>query len=124
MAHFAKLDENNVVIQVLVVNNDVIQDLPFPESEPIGVEFCQLLFGSDTRWVQTSYNGSFRKRYAGISCIYDADLDAFIPPKPEENPSWVIDPEKAEWVPPVPKPTDGKLYRWDEPTLSWVLAGS
>ncbi len=82
MAHFAQLDENNVVLQVIVVNNAVIDDLPFPESEPIGVEFCQSLYGVDTVWKQTSYNGNFRGVYAGIGYSYDPVLDIFVPPPP------------------------------------------
>jgi hypothetical protein len=83
MAHFAKLDENNVVLDVIVVSNDVIENLPFPESEPIGVTFCQSLFGADTVWKQTSYNGNFRGRYAGIGYTYNAELNEFIhPPRP------------------------------------------
>jgi hypothetical protein len=79
MAHFAQLDPNNVVVQVIVVNNDVVENLPFPESEPLGVQFCQSLFGSDTRWVQTSYNASFRGCYAGIGYMYDVVDDVFVP---------------------------------------------
>lgn len=82
MAHFAKLDENNVVLEVIVVNNDVLQNLPFPESEPIGVAFCQSLFGADTVWKQTSYNNNFRGRYAGIGFLYDPVGDLFVNPNP------------------------------------------
>lgn len=115
MAHFAELDENNVVKQVIVINNDVIQNLPFPESEPIGAEFCQNLLGGN--WVQTSYNGNFRKNYAGIGSVYIASSDVFTLPKP--YPSWTLDAD-FNWQAPVPRPTDGKIYRWDESTLSWV----
>ena len=115
MAHFAELDENNVVKQVIVVNNEVIQNLPFPESEPIGAAFCQNLLGGN--WVQTSYNNSFRKNFAGIDYTYDAGRDAFIPPQP--YPSWSLNAD-LNWQPPVPYPTDGKIYRWDEPTVSWI----
>ena len=79
MAHFAKLDENNVVIEVIVINNEVIQHLPFPQSEPIGVAFCQSLYGSNTVWKQTSYNSSFRGHYAGIGFTYDPVNDVFVP---------------------------------------------
>lgn len=95
MAHFAQLDENNVVIQVIVVNNEVIQDLPFPESEPVGVAFCQSLYGTGTIWKQTSYNGNFRKNYAGIGYIYNSDLDAFVGPQPA--PHCVLDLETCKW---------------------------
>lgn len=117
MAHFAKLDETNTVTEIIVLNNDVVENLPFPESEPVGVSFCQNLFGGN--WKQTSYNRSFRKNYASINGVYDADLDAFIPPKP--YPSWLLDTNTCLWSPPIPYPDDGKLYRWDEPSLSWVV---
>lgn len=80
MAHFAQLDANNVVTEVIVVNNAVVEDLPFPESEPLGVAFCQSLYGADTVWKQTSYNGKFRGVYAGIGFWYDADNDVFVAP--------------------------------------------
>jgi hypothetical protein len=119
MAHFAKLDENNIVTEIIVVNNGVIENLPFPDSEPIGVAFCQSLYGADTRWIQTSYNNSFRKNYAGVGYTYDADIDAFIPPKPNQYPSWILDVDTASWLPPVPRPTDS-VYVWNESTISWV----
>ena len=77
MAHFAKMDENNNVIEVIVLNNAVIDDLPFPESEPIGIEFLTDWSGGYTHWLQTSYNNSFRGRYAGIGLIYNPTLDVF-----------------------------------------------
>lgn len=82
MAHFAQLDANNVVTQVIVVNNSVIEDLSFPESEPLGVAFCQSLFGIDTVWKQTSYNANFRGIYAGIGYTYDVATDTFVAPEP------------------------------------------
>lgn len=118
MAHFAQLDNNNIVAQVIVVNNETIHNQNFPESEPIGIAFCQSLFGVETLWKQTSYNGNFRKRYAGIGYTYDTALDAFIAPKP--YPSWSLDPATADWVAPVLMPTDGQQYIWDELTQSWV----
>lgn len=78
MAHFAQLDANNVVINVIVVNNAVVEDLPYPESEPLGVAFCQSLYGANTLWKQTSYNGKFRNFYAGIDDIYDPVNDVFV----------------------------------------------
>ena len=80
MAHFAQLNAENIVTEVIVVNNEVVQDLPFPESEPIGVAFCQSLYGADTIWKQTSYNGNFRGVYAGIGCSYDPVQDIFVAP--------------------------------------------
>lgn len=85
MAHFAKI-ENNIVTQVIVVNNEVLENKPFPESEPIGVAFCQETFGQDTEWLQTSYNGNFRGRYAGGGMTYDPILDEFIAPDIIETP--------------------------------------
>lgn len=82
MAHFAQLDEKGEVIQVIVVNNDVIQDEFGEEKEDVGIDFCQQLFGNDTTWRQTSYNGHIRKNYAGIGYSFDPNLDAFISPKP------------------------------------------
>lgn len=120
MANFAQLDGSSVVLEVVVVNNDTIDNLPFPESEPIGVAFCQSLFGDGTIWKQTSYNASFRKNYAGIGFSYDPILDAFIPPQP--YPSWLLNTTTCQWQAPVPYPTDGKTYRWNEPTVSWVLS--
>jgi hypothetical protein len=79
MAHFAKI-ENDVVTQVIVVNNEVLENKEFPESEPIGVAFCKSLYGENTNWKQTSYNGNFRGRYAGSGMNYDAELDEFISP--------------------------------------------
>lgn len=116
MAHFAKLDENNIVTEVVVVSNSDTSDAEGQEKESIGVAFCEHLFGG--RWKQTSYNGNFRKHYAGIGYYYDPVLDAFIPPKP--YPSWVLNTDTCDWQAPVPYPQDGKHYIWDEATLSWV----
>lgn len=80
MAHFAQLDENNVVTQVIVVNNSELTDENGNEVEAKGIEFCQVLFGANTRWVQTSYNGNFRSVYASVGDKYDADADKFVPP--------------------------------------------
>jgi len=82
MAHFTQM-ENNVVQQVIVVNNEVLENKPFPESEPIGIAFCKSLYGEDTEWLQTSYNGNFRGRYGQTGFIYNADLDLFTSPESE-----------------------------------------
>lgn len=122
MAHFARLNENNFVTEVIVVNNESINNLPFPESEPVGVEFCRSLYGKDTNWAQTSYNSNFRYNYAGIDYTFDPSASpsgAFIPPQP--YPSWILNTTTYQWEPPVPYPDDGKVYEWDEATLSWVL---
>lgn len=117
MAHFAQLDENNVVLQVIVVNNNDCQ-LNGVEVEEVGVLFCKSLLGADTVWKQTSYNSNFRKNYAGIGYTYDAARDAFIEPKP--FPSWVLVEDTCRWAAPITYPTDGKAYDWDEATISWV----
>lgn len=119
MAHFAQLDGSNTVIDVIVINNNVIDNEPFPQSEPIGIEFCKSLYGADTKWAQTSYNASFRYNYAGIGFVFDATAGAFIPPKP--YPSWLLNTQTFNWQAPVPYPTDGKNYYWNEETQSWVL---
>jgi hypothetical protein len=89
MAHFAKLDENNVVTQVIVVDNKDCSDANGVEKEHIGAAFCERLFGGT--WKQTSYNGTFRQNYAGIGYLYDAEQDAFLPPVSDEVPE-IIDP--------------------------------
>jgi hypothetical protein len=118
MAHFAQLDENNVVTQVIVVHNNELLDNGV-EREELGVAFCKSLCGADTRWIQTSYNGNIRKHYAGAGFTYDTALDAFVPPKPETFPSFVLDEATCTWKPPIKRPTD-TVYRWDEPSVSWV----
>lgn len=117
MAHFAQLDENNVVLQVIVVHNNELVDENGVESEAKGAAFCQSLFGPETRWKQTSYNGNFRYNFAGIGYSYIERLDGFAAPQP--YPSWQLA-DNCVWWAPVPMPNDGKKYRWDEPTLSWV----
>lgn len=116
MAHFAELDENNVVKRVIVVSNADTSDANGVEKEHIGAAFCERLLGGV--WKQTSYNNNFRKRYAGIGFTYNAELDAFVAPKPYA--SWVLNNTTANWEAPVAMPSDGKQYRWDEPTVAWV----
>ena len=111
MAHYAFLDDNNIVTEVIV-----------------GIDETELIEGKDPetwyaefrgqRCVRTSYNGNIRKNYAGISFYYDETLDAFIAPKPFE--SWLLDAETAQWVAPTAYPTDGLIYAWDEEALDWV----
>jgi len=117
MAHFAELDNNNIVVRVIVVAD---------ENEADGENWCRNLLGGF--WKKTSYNTQagvhltggtpFRKNYAGIGYKYDPDRDAFVPPKPFN--SWVLNETTCVWDPPTPMPSDGKLYRWDEDTLAWV----
>lgn len=105
MSHWAEIDENNIVLRVLVGNN----------SEPDeGEAFMNSLGGT---WVKTSYNGTIRKNYAGIGFSYDSDRDAFIAPKPFD--SWLLDEETCRWEAPVPYPTDGSEYRWNEELTQW-----
>jgi len=117
MAHFAQLDENNLVTQVIVVHNNELMHEGV-EQEAKGVTFCQSLFGAQTNWKQTSYNGNMRKNYAGIGYTYDDGRDAFIPPQPYA--SWVLNEDTCQWGAPTPMPQDGNQYLWDEATTSWV----
>ena len=117
MAHFAKLNKDNIVEQVIVVNNDecVIDGV---EQEIAGVNFCKSIFGDDTVWKQTSYNANIRKNFAGIGYYYNEQLDAFIPPKPFD--SWTLTEQTCTWESPIPYPSDGKMYFWDESQLNWI----
>lgn len=116
MSHFAQLDANNVVTQVVVIDNRDTADANGVEKEHIGAAFCERLFGGT--WKQTSYNGNIRKNYAGIGYTYRADIDAFVAPKP--FPSWILN-ANAQWEAPVAMPTDGQMYSWDEATTSWKV---
>jgi hypothetical protein len=115
MAHFAKINENNVVVEVTVVHNDDIM-IDGRESEQRGIELCSSLLGGN--WLQTSYNANFRKNYAGIGYVYDASLDAFIPPQPFT--SWILDEHTCRWHAPVTYPADGKMYEWSEEEKNWI----
>ena len=143
MAHFAQLDGNNVVTQVIVVSNDDTSDSNGVEVESIGVAFCQKLLGAETNWKQTSYNGNMRGNYAGIGYTYMSNVatlgvgatDIFIIQKPYG--SWGISTTTAVWEPPTnpgaaPALTSdeqaaGKYYVWNEsnyqsdPATAWVL---
>ena len=123
MAHFAQLNAKNIVERVLVVNdNDAT-------TEENGNAFLQSLYGSNETWKQTSYNTRggvhinggtpFRKNYACIGYKYDADKDAFIPPKPYE--SWALNESTCLWEAPVELPDDGQQYIWNEGTTNWTL---
>ena len=121
MAHFAKMNGDEVV-EVIVVSNDTLDNLSFPESEPVGIQFLHELYQNNDVWLQTSYNRSFRGNYAGMGFTYRSDIDQFIPPQP--YPSWIYDPITAMWEPPIPKPypaPKGYIYVWNEETLSWDL---
>ena len=117
MAHFAELNSDNEVLRVIVVANNELLDDNGDEQESLGVAFCASLFGGT--WKQTGYNANIRKNYAGIGYTYDSTRDAFIAPQPYA--SWTLDESTCKWEAPVAYPTDGKRYRWDEDTTSWVL---
>jgi len=103
MSHFAKLDSNNIVENVIVAEQDFINN------GAVGDSFL---------WVQTSYNGSFRKNYASVGDTYDKTKDAFIAPKPFN--SWTLDNATCLWQPPTAMPDDGKMYNWNEDTTNWT----
>jgi len=103
MSHFAKIDSNNIVTEVIVAEQDFIN------SGAVGDSFL---------WVQTSYNNNFRKKYASVGDTYDSDLDAFYGPQP--YPSWTLNEDTCLWEAPVAYPDDDKMYVWDEETTSWV----
>ena len=119
MAHFAKLDKDNVVTEVHVVNNIEMLAADGSESEVMGIAFLIRWSGGYSNWKQTSYNGKIRKNYAGIGYKYDAQRDAFIPPQP--FPSWTLNEDTCRWDAPTPMPIDDNQYQWDEETTSWVL---
>jgi hypothetical protein len=108
MAHFAELDENDVVLRVLVVPDN---------QEHRGHEFLSTDLGLGGTWVQTSYNGTIRKNYAGQDMTFDRKRDAFIAPKPFD--SWLLNEETCRWESPVPYPTDDLMYEWDETITDW-----
>lgn len=116
MAHFARIDENNIVTSVVVVDNKDTSDAAGVEKEHIGAAHLEKILGGN--WKQTSYNGNMRKNYAGIGYTFDSQRDAFIPPKPFN--SWVLVEETCQWKAPVEMPTDGQMYSWDEATTSWI----
>jgi len=116
MAHFVKLDKNNVVVAGVVVNNSAIDS---NNEEISGVAFLHNLYQNSDNWKQTSYNAAtngFRKNYAGIGYFYDAISDVFIPPKPFA--SWLLN-KNFDWEAPTAMPTEGKFY-WDENIVNWI----
>ena len=118
MAHFAKINSDNIVEQVIVVNNNVVQDILQRDVEQLGIDFCKKLFGDETNWVQPSYNNNIRKQFAKIGDTYDKEKDKFISPQP--FPSWVLD-ENDDWQAPTPKPEDDKSYVWNEKDKTWDI---
>jgi hypothetical protein len=129
MAHFAQIDSDSIVTQVIVVGNEDCHDLDGNESEAVGIAFCQDLLGADTDWVQTSYNNNIRFRYAGIGTKYDSINDVFYDQSP--YPSWVLNTSTWVWDAPVALPSDAGVddadnpteyvsYDWDEGSTSWT----
>ena len=119
MAHFAEINEENIVTQVIVVHNNELL-VGEEESEEKGIDFCESLFGH-RNWVQTSYNGNIRYNYAGIGYTWDPDNNAFYEPQP--YPSWSLN-EYFKWEAPVPYPEDAsedKIYTWDEENQEWKV---
>jgi len=108
MAHFAEIDNNNIVLRVLVVPD---------EQEHRGQEFLANDLNLGGRWIQTSYNNNIRKQYAGIGYTYNEDVDIFVAEQP--FPSWSLNAD-YDWEPPTPMPLDDKRYFWDEDTTSWI----
>lgn len=136
MAHYAKISENNIVEQVVVVNNEDTLDENGNESEYIASIFLQSVIGLGSNWKKTSYNTrggiyrhsitnepvedqskAFRKNYAGIGYTYDEQRDAFIPPKPFS--SWILNEFSCLWEAPIPRPTGNDPYKWNEETQTW-----
>lgn len=117
MAHFAELDDNNTVVQVIVVDNSDIQDLPFPASEQVGISYLNSI-GIYGNFKQTSYNNNFRGSYATVDGVYNENYDVFVRPQP--FPSWSLNEQNTEWLPPTPMPDDGGNYYWNEQNQSWV----
>ena len=117
MAHFAELDNNNIVQKVVVIDNNILVKPNGEENEDYGVIFCKQHFGFNSKWIQTSYNKSFRKNYASTGFTYDSNRDAFIPPKP--YPSWILNEDTCQWESPIPYPSDDNEYTWNEDTQNW-----
>tara|TARA_R100001530_G_C4305063_1_gene151506 strand:+ start:965 stop:1327 length:363 start_codon:yes stop_codon:yes gene_type:complete len=117
MAHFATLDELNIVTNVEVINNDIIIDGDGVEQEELGIDFLTSLYGAGN-YKQTSYNNNIRKNHASKGYTYDATRDAFYAQQP--YPSWTLNETTCRWDAPVAYPDDGKVYYWDEDTTNWI----
>ncbi len=118
MAHFAEIDDNNIVSRVIVVADQDCLDEDGVESEAVGAKFCSDLFGGI--WKQTSYNSSIRKNFAGIGSKYNEELDAFIAPQPFA--SWTLNEESCVWEAPVAYPEDDEnIYAWNEFAQQWEM---
>ena len=118
MGHFARLDENNIVTDIIVVDNELLLDEDGNEDESLGVEFCQTHFDSDDTFVQTSYNENIRGKYAGLGDEYRSDIDKFVPPNPHTN--WIWDETINDWKPPTDPPDDSGTWEWDDDFQVWT----
>jgi hypothetical protein len=128
MAHFAELNENNIVIGVYVISNNDILDDNGVENEQLGIDLCKKLFNGNN-YKQTSYNTihgvhatngvPLRKNYAGLGYSYDPVLDAFIPPQPFVT--WTLNTKTGDWEAPITYPSDGQMYFWNEDNFNWEL---
>lgn len=116
MAHFAKLDSNNVVIAVRKISNNEMLDATGTEREEIGAAFLMKMEGGN--WKQTSYNKTFRKNYAGVGFTYNEELDAFYAPQPYQ--AWTLNEETCIWEPPTLLPDDDNIYMWDSDANNWT----
>mgnify|MGYP001042559180 CR=1 FL=1 len=112
------LEDDTIETQTVTVEIPSSSYVPY-ESEDKGIAFCQSLFGADTVWKQTSYNGTFRKNFAGKGFTYDADRDAFIAPQPFNT--WVLNEDTCRWEAPVAYPDDGEEYVWNDNKGEWEL---
>jgi hypothetical protein len=118
MAYFAKLDSDNIVTRIDVVANDVLLDDNNNEVEQNGIDFLRDFYGdANGVWVQTSYNGTIRKNYAGVGYKWDSAKDGFVPPKPHNG--WTLDSATCQWQPPTACPDDGNPYIWDDVNEEW-----
>lgn len=139
MAHFALLDNTDTVLMVIKLSNEDVNNLDFPESEPVGIEALNFIYNNENNnlleemypektgfyWKQTSYNNNFRNIYAGEGMTYNSELDRFVPPKP--FPSWIYDSVNNSWNSPVPNPYLGddsegveRFATWDEENQTWI----
>ena len=118
MAYFAQIDETGTVLQVISISNDHAPDPAPTNSEPLGQAFIAETLGLPGEWRQTSYNGNFRKQYAGPGGRYDANADVFVAPQP--FPSWTLNSD-YDWQAPISMPQDGNRWEWSEASQEWIL---
>ena len=117
MAHFARIDKNNIVQHVCIIDNENLLNENKQEEEDFGIAYLNKIHGVGSTWVQTSYNGNLRKNYAGIGFTYDSERDAFIPPQIYD--SWTLNEDTCQWEAPKAYPDDDKDYEWNEDNETW-----